>query len=122
TTDLLPDIHLLYRLLRVSVPAAMDSLSIVAGQLWFLHIVNTLGVTAASAHGIAIGWEALGYLSGHAFGTAAMTLVGQRLGARRPDVATRSGWTAFALGCAMMSAMGVLFFALAPTMFWVFCQ
>jgi MATE family, multidrug efflux pump len=120
--DLWPDTALLYRLLRVSVPAAVDSLSIVGGQFWFLHIVNELGVTAASAHGIAIGWEALGYLSGHAFGTAAMTLVGQNLGARRPDVAARSGWTAFALGCAVMTAMGAVFYVFAPEMFWIFCQ
>jgi putative MATE family efflux protein len=119
-----PDARLLYRLLRVSVPAAVDSLSIVAGQLWFVRIVNRLGdrVTPASAHGIAIGWEALGYLSGHAFGIAAMTLVGQALGARQPLLAARSGWVAFALGCGVMSVMGLTFFVLAPEMFWVFCQ
>jgi putative MATE family efflux protein len=117
-----PDRRLLYRLLRVSVPAAVDSLSVVAGQFWFVHIVNGLGVTAASAHGIAIGWEALGYLSGHAFGTAAMALVGQALGARQPGLAARSGWVAFGLGCGVMSVMGAVFFALAPEMFWVFCQ
>jgi putative MATE family efflux protein len=117
-----PDLALIYRLLRVSVPAALDSFSLVAGQFWFLHIVNGLGVTAASAHGIAIGWEALGYLSGHAFGTAAITLVGQALGARQPALAAKSGWTAFALGCGLMTVMGAIFFALAPGMFWVFCQ
>jgi putative MATE family efflux protein len=121
-TDIRPDPALLGRLLGVSVPAAVDSLSIVGGQFWFLHIINELGDLPASAHGIAIGWEALGYLSGHAFGTAAMTLVGQSLGARRPDLAARSGWTAFALGSAMMCTMGALFYALAPTMFWLFCQ
>ncbi|HEY1375868.1 MAG TPA: MATE family efflux transporter [Gemmataceae bacterium] len=120
--DLTPDPALIYRLLRVSMPAAADSLSTVGGQFWFLHIVNALGVAAASAHGIAIGWEALGYLSGQAFGTAAMALVGQNLGARQPQQAARSGWTAFALGCAVMSAMGIVFFVLAPEMFRVFCQ
>jgi putative MATE family efflux protein len=120
--SLRPDLALIYRLLRVSVPAAIDSFSLVAGQFWFLHIVNGLGVTAASAHGIAIGWEALGYLSGHAFGTAAITLVGQALGARQPALAAKSGWTAFALGCGLMTVMGATFFALAPGMFWVFCQ
>jgi Na+-driven multidrug efflux pump len=110
------------RILRVSVPAGIDSLSIVAGQLWFLHIVNRLGDTAAAAHGIAIGWEAPGYLSGYAFGTAAMTLVGQYLGARRPDLASRAGWTAFGLGCGVMCVMGAVFYALAPQMFWLFCQ
>jgi putative MATE family efflux protein len=119
--DVRPDGALLARLLRVSIPAAVDSLSIVGGQFWFLHIVNQLGDLPASAHGIAIGWEALGYYSGHAFGIAAMTLVGQSLGARRPELAARSGWTAFALGTAMMCAMGSVFYALAPQMFLLFC-
>ncbi|MFL5245220.1 MAG: MATE family efflux transporter [Gemmataceae bacterium] len=117
-----PDWRLIWRLLWVSVPAAADSMSLAAGQLWFLSIVNRLGDVASGAHGIAIGWEALGYLSGAAFGTAAMTLVGQNLGARRPDLAARSGWTAFAMGCTMMCLMGVVFYVLAPQMFALFCS
>ena len=94
----MPDVPLIRRLLRVSVPAAVDSLSVAACQLWFLSIVNRLGTTAAAAHGIALQWEALGYLAGAAFGTAAMTLVGQNLGAERPGEAARCGWTAFGTG------------------------
>jgi putative MATE family efflux protein len=119
--QLWPDLPLLRRLLRVSVPAAVDSLSLTMGQLWFLSLVNRLGVVASSAHGIALGWEAMAYLSGAAFGTAAMTLVGQNLGAGRPEQAARSGWTAFALGGAVMCAMGLIFFALAPAMFHLYC-
>src|SRR5262245_25972372 len=96
--DLVPDFPLIRRLLRVSVPAAVDSLSVAACQLWFLSIVNRLGNTAAAAHGVALQWEALGFLAGGAFGTAAMTLVGQNLGARNPTRAARSGWTALTLG------------------------
>src|SRR5262249_52127279 len=87
--QLWPDPPLLRRLLRVSVPAAIDSLSLVVGQLWFLSIINRLGDVAGGAHGIALQWEALAYLSGTAFGTAAMTLVGQNLGAGQPGQAKR---------------------------------
>jgi putative MATE family efflux protein len=116
-----PHGDLLYRLLRVSVPAGVDSLSAVLGHLAFLGLVNRLGDTASSAHGIALGWEALGYLSGNAFGTAAMTLVGQNLGARRPGDATRCGWMAFGLGGAVMSIMAIIFFTWATPMFALFC-
>jgi Na+-driven multidrug efflux pump len=116
-----PHAGLLRRLLRIGVPAGLDSLSIVVGQFWFLSIVNRLDQAAVSAHGIALRWEALGYLSGAAFGTAAMALVGQNLGAGKPEGAAHSGWVAFGLGCAVMSAMGLLFFALARPMFAVFC-
>ncbi len=119
--QLWPDLDLLRRLLRVSVPAAVDSLSVVVGQLWFLSIVNRLGDVAGGAHGIALQWEALAYLSGAAFGTAAMSLVGQNLGAGRPERAARAGWTAFALGCGVMSFMGLVFVVLARPMFALFC-
>src|SRR5262249_9749118 len=100
---LIPDRHLLYRLLRVSVPAAVDSLSVAAAQLWFLRIVNGLSEPEVAAHGIALRWEAISYQSGAAFGVAAMALVGQNLGAGRPDRAARSGWTAFLLGGGLMT-------------------
>lgn len=115
-----PRFDLLYRLLRISVPAGFDSLSVVAGQFWFLGIVNQLGDEAASAHGIALVWEGLGYLSGAAFGTAAMTLVGQNLGAKRPAHAARAGWRAFALACLVMSLMGAIFYTLAWPMLGLF--
>jgi putative MATE family efflux protein len=120
-TNLVPDLKLIRRLLWVSVPAGIDSMSAAFGHLWFLSLVNRLGNTAAAAHGIALRWEALGYLSGNAFGTAAMALVGQNLGARDPARAARCGWTAFALGGATMCVMGVLFALLAEPMFRAFC-
>ncbi len=116
-----PNADLLRRLLRISVPAGIDSLSNAVGQLWFLSIVNHLGDAASAAHGIALRWEGLGYLSGAAVGTAAMTLVGQNLGARRPDRAAHAGWVAFAMGCGVMTFMGAVFFVLAPQMFTLFC-
>ncbi len=119
--NLAPDFGLAYRLLRVSVPAAVDSLSVGVCQLWFLSLVNRLGDVAAAAHGIALQWEGLGYTAGGAFGTAAMALVGQNLGAARPDRAAKAGWTAVALGGGVMVGMGALFYALAGPMFRVFC-
>jgi Na+-driven multidrug efflux pump len=107
--------------LRVSVPAAADSLSMQAGYLWFVALVNGLGDVASAAHGVALGWEALAYQSGAALGTAAMSLVGQNQGAGRPARAARTGWVAFGLGAGLMTIMGVVFFTLAGPMFRLFC-
>lgn len=115
--NLKPQLALLRRMLRVSVPAAVDSLSVAASQLWFLSLVNALPTASSAAHGIAIRVEALGFLAGAAFGTAAMSLVGRNLGARDPHQAARCGWAAFGLGCAAMTGMGILYFALAPAFY-----
>jgi putative MATE family efflux protein len=116
-----PRPDLLRRLLRVSLPAGLDYLSMQVGYLWFLAIVNGLGDVAAAAHGVALVWESLAYQPGSAFGTAAVAVVGQSLGARRPDRAARAGWVAFALAVGVMSVAGVLFYSLAPAMVRLFC-
>jgi len=116
-----PNVDLMRRLLRISIPASVDSISMGVCQLWFLSLVNQLGETAGAAHGIAIRIESLGYLSGMAFGTAAAALVGQSLGAGRPADASRFGWLAFRMGCLTMTAMGVFFFTFAPWLFAQFC-
>jgi putative MATE family efflux protein len=111
-----PRLDLQRRLLRISVPAAVDVLAMQVGHLWFLGLVNSLGDVAAAAHGTALTWESLSYQSGSAFGTAAVTVVGQSQGAGRPERAAHGGWVAFALGGALMCLLGVLYFALAPGM------
>jgi len=117
---LVPDFGLIYRLLRISVPACVDTISIGLFQLWFLTLVTELGDVAAAAHGIAIRCEGMGYLSGQAFATAAAALVGQNLGARKPESAAHAAWVALGLGCIVMTVMGVLFFVFAPDLFRVF--
>jgi len=117
---LLPDLRLIYRLLRISVPACVDTLSIGLFQLWFLTLVTALGDVASAAHGTAIRCEGMGYLSGQAFATAAAALVGQNLGARKPQAAAHAAWVALGLGCVTMTIMGILFFIFAPDLFRVF--
>ncbi|MCU0703027.1 MAG: MATE family efflux transporter [Fimbriiglobus sp.] len=114
--NLRPDFPLLYRLLRVSVPAAFDSLSVACCQLLFLSVVNRLGPAESAAHGIALRWEALGYLAGSAFAPTAMAVVSQSLGQQRADRAERGGWAAFLMGGGAMTLMGVLFLVLAGPM------
>ncbi|MCY2939850.1 MAG: MATE family efflux transporter [Planctomycetota bacterium] len=116
-----PHRAMLVRLMRVSLPAGADSLTLAAGQLLFLAIINLLDDASQGAHGIALGWEALGYLSGAAFGIAATTLVGQNLGAGQPAQARLCGFTAFGMGAVAMSCMGVIFYTLAEPMFLFFC-
>ena len=119
---LLPDRALLTRLLRVSIPAALDSLSVGVFQFVFLGFVNRIGETAAAAHGVAIRLEGLGYLSGAAFATATSAIVSRALGEKRPDLAAKAGWTALLYGAGVMTFMGMLFFVFARDMFEIFCR
>lgn len=108
------------RLLRISLPAAIESLTNGLCQLWFLSLINLLGQTATAAHGVAIRCEAIAFLAISAFSVAASTLTGQYLGADRPDLARRAALNSWALGALVLSALGVLLFLLADPMFALF--
>jgi putative MATE family efflux protein len=108
-----PDGELIRRLLRIGVPGGTDVTSIVLCQIWFVSIVNELGVLAAAAHGVAIRIESLAYLPGSAFQVAATTLTGQYLGARQPQRAMHAVLMACLAGGGLMTSAGVFFYVAA---------
>jgi putative MATE family efflux protein len=108
------------RLMRISLPAAGESLTNSGCQLWFLSLINRLGPTATAAHGVAIRCEALAFLTITAFAVAASTLTGQYLGARRPDLARRAASIAWGIGLAALTAVGIWLYVAADGFFGVF--
>jgi len=109
-----------WRILRISLPAAGESLTNIFCQLWFLGLINRLGSTSTAAHGVAIRCEALAFLTVTAFSIAASTLTGQYLGAGRPDLASRAARTAWGIGVALLVSIGVLIYFEAEAMFGLF--
>ena len=106
--------------MRISLPAAGESLTNVFCQLWFLGLINRLGATATAAHGVAIRCEALAFLTVTAFSIAASTLTGQYLGAGRPDLAAKAARTAWGIGVALLVVVGTLIYVEAEAMFGLF--
>lgn len=110
----------LRRMLRVSIPAAGESLTNVLGQLWFLSVITRLGSVATAAHGVAIRCEAIAFLTITAFAVASSTLTGQYLGAGRPDLAARASKVAWGLGTLALILLGGLICLMAEPMFALF--
>jgi putative MATE family efflux protein len=104
------------RLLRIGVPAAVQSLLRGLGHTAYTGVLARTpeGTAAVAALFIGVRAEGLGYMPGIAYGRAATTLVGQSLGAGRPERAERSGWLCTWQALAIMLVMSVLFFLLAP--------
>ena len=118
--SLLPVWRDVRRILRISLPAAGESLTNVFCQLWFLGLINRLGPTATAAHGVAIRCEALAFLTVTAFSISASTLTGQYLGAGRPDLAARAAKTAWGIGLVVLSVVGTLLYFQGGAMFDLF--
>lgn len=101
------------RILRVGYPAAVEHLCMQVGFLTYIVFAARYGTAAVAAYFIGVRILALSFLPGLGFGAAAGTLVGQALGARRPDEAVRNGWTAMGLAIGVMTAGGLVLFARA---------
>jgi len=73
-----------------------------------------VGVAAFAAHNQSIQVESLGYMPAHGFAAAATTLVGQGLGAGRPEDARERGGRAIFLCLLLLTGVGAFLFAAAP--------
>ena len=105
-----------WRVLRIGIPAAADGAIMWAGHFTFLAVVSRVaegsaGQACLAAHIIAVRLESLTYLPATAWGTATATMVGQSLGAEKPQRAKQAGHEGV-LQCAALSVgIAVLFFA-----------
>ena len=106
------------RLLRLSWPNFLETSGMWLGNFILIVMVGVISAQALAsgdsagllgAHMIAIRIEAMSFLPGFAMGTAAATLAGQYLGARRPDMAKRSVLTCALIASAIMLSFGVAF-------------
>jgi putative MATE family efflux protein len=95
------------RILKVGLPSGGEQLQFMAAFLIYTRIIATLGTTALAAHQVALRIEGLTFQPGFAFGVAATTLVGQGLGANRPDLAQKAAVSAGRIAFVGMTAMGV---------------
>jgi putative MATE family efflux protein len=101
------------RVLRVGIPTALERGAFQLGLLLFLRIVADFGTEPISAYLIGVRILAFCFVPGFGFASAAATLVGQNLGAGRPQDAVHSGWRAMAGAVLVMSSVGLAIILLA---------
>ena len=76
---------MLRRVIKISMPAMLDQLCMRVGQLMFSKVVASLGTDAFATHQIANNILSMTMANGQSFGIAATSLLGQSMGAKRPD-------------------------------------
>ena len=78
------------RLLNVGVPAGIEQFQFNIAFMTYTRIIASLGTTALAAHGVTLAIQGLTFNVGFALSVATTALVGQSLGAGRPDLAERA--------------------------------
>lgn len=105
---------LIQRIMKIGLPSAGEQFVMRGGQMIYAMVVAGLGTVVFAANQIAFSILGLTFMPGLAFAAAATTLVGQSLGAKRPDLAEKFGWEIRKLGAYLSGAIGVLFILFAP--------
>ncbi|MCB9741855.1 MAG: MATE family efflux transporter [Alphaproteobacteria bacterium] len=115
-----PRVDELRALLRLGAPMGTQYSLDVMAFLVFVGVLARVGEAAVAGHVIALRIVSLSFLPGFALGEAAGVLVGQRLGAGRPDEARRAWKIAMALGVLIMASWAVVFLVTPEPMVAVF--
>ena len=104
----------LKRAVRLGIPVAIEQAVMSGGQIVTTGIIAPLGTVSIAANSFAVTAEALCYMPGYGVQSAAVTLIGQSVGAKRRDLVTRLGWVTVLLGMSIMAVMSAAMYFLAP--------
>ena len=111
--DLKLHLDVLVRLVRVSVSGMLQFLVATASWLGLVRIIAEFGSAALAGYTIAIRIIIFAILPSWGMANAAATLVGQNLGAKRPERSERAVWLAGAYNMAFLTLVGLLLFTFA---------
>lgn len=97
------------RILNVGVPAGLEQGQFMFAFMIYTRVIATFGTTAVAAHGVTLALQGLTFGVGFAVSVAVSAIVGQSLGAKRPDLAERATYLAMWYSIAFLVALGVVF-------------
>lgn len=108
------DFGIMRTLVRLSSTGILQILVGTTSWVALVRIISTFGATAVAGYTVAIRVVLFALLPSWGLSNAAATMVGQSLGAGKPDRAERSVWRAGFYNMLFLGVIGALFIAFAP--------
>ncbi len=106
------DLRALGAIVAIGIPIGVHF----AAEIWGFQIASLwagqLGVNELAANAAVLNLASISFMLPLGVGIAAVTRVGNLIGAREPQRAQRAAWAALALGVGLMALCGVVFFVL----------
>jgi putative MATE family efflux protein len=108
------------RIMNIGTPAAAEQAVLQIGFLLYTALIVYFGTAVLAGHQIGARIQGLAFMPGMGFAMAATALVGQNLGARKPEEAEKCGWESTKLSMLVMCGIGAVMFILAEPMARIF--
>jgi putative MATE family efflux protein len=118
--DLRPHARTIWQMFKIGVFGSGQMLMRNLSAIILIRIVAMFGTAALAAYGIGIRLRMVVMTPGIGFGNAAATLVGQNLGARKPDRAEHAGWVVTGMYGTVSVAAAIVFWIFARPLIAVF--
>jgi len=103
------DFPTMRRIIRIGGFASIQGILRNVSGLILMRLVNSYGTFAATAYIIGMRLRMIVMMPGFGLATAASTLVGQNLGANKPERAARTAWITVGFGAAIMTFCGIAY-------------
>lgn len=109
--DWRPDMEWFRRIWAIGIPTAIQQMVRMTGSMVFFGFLGALPNGTASVAALTLGLriESIAFMPGFAYSMAAITMVGQNLGARQPERAEKAGWMCAWQAMGMMAVAGAAF-------------
>ena len=108
---------------RIARLSGMGTFQVAIGSMsWMglVRVVSSFGSTAMAGYTIAIRLVIFALMPAFGLGGAAATMVGQSLGAQKPERAEQAVWTAAKYDVVFLSAIGLVFLTFTPSIVGIF--
>jgi putative MATE family efflux protein len=115
-----PDLSAMKKIVKIGIPISTQNIVFILIYWFIIQIVHHYGDVAGAAMGIGNRMESLSYLTTFGFSMAASALVGQNLGANKPERAARCAWGTVSLVVAETFIISVFFVTIPRTIAGVF--
>jgi len=110
----------LWKLIKVSAPGVLQFFIQTASWIGLVRVITGFGVQAIAGYQIGIRVVIFALLPSVGLANAAATLVGQNLGAGKPERSERAVWTAAFYNVIVQTSIGILFVVFAGSIAGIF--
>jgi putative MATE family efflux protein len=107
------DLNLIWRIVRIGAPIAFSGVMFSTSYMFLTEVITQFGSGPLAALGLGHRIEGLAFFAAVGFSVAAETLVGQHLGANKPESAAKAAWLTIAFTSVLLGLVSICYYFFA---------